>query len=48
MKFGHVSAYSFGKSYKGQLDKTDRLYTPGPGAYTPSSNTVRRSNPHWK
>ena len=35
MKFSHANAYSFGKSQKCTLDKTDPLYTPGPGQYQP-------------
>ncbi len=30
-----------------QLEKTDRLYTPGPGQYD-ANQSVRRSDPKWK
>jgi hypothetical protein len=54
MKFAHVSAYSFGRDRKGiisiltggLLEKTDRLFTPGPGTYSPG--TTKRSSPQWK
>ena len=54
MKFSHVSAWSFGKGVKSiitlkidQLEKTDRIYTPGPGSYD-STLTNKRASPHWK
>jgi hypothetical protein len=31
----------------GQLDRTDPLYNPGPGQYTPGL-TTRKTNPQWK
>ena len=46
MKFSHANAYSFGKSQKCTLDKTDPLYTPGPGQYQPG--ILKRSEPKWK
>ena len=46
MKFAHPSAYSFGHSQKGNLDKTDPLFTPGPGQYAPMKFT--RTMPKWK
>jgi hypothetical protein len=35
MNFNHVPAYGFGHSKKNQIERTDRLYTPGPGTYAP-------------
>lgn len=46
MKFSHASAYSFGRSSKCTLEKTDPLFTPGPGQYAPSIN--KKSNPQWR
>ena len=46
MKFAHTTAYSFGHSKKGELDKTDPLYTPGPGQYAPIINV--KTMPKWK
>ena len=56
MKFSHSAAFSFGKTSKGKkfqcfkligrLDRTDPLYTPGPGQYDPSIN--RKSAPKWR
>ena len=46
MKFSHANAYSFGRSKKCEIERTDPLYTPGPGQYAPSIN--KRSYPKWK
>ena len=54
MKFSHVSAWSFGKGVKSNfflnrdnLEKTDRIFTPGPGSYE-STLSNKRASPHWK
>ncbi len=54
MKFSHVSAFSFGRDKKrsniynpDQLERTDRLYTPGPGQYEPNLS-MKRTDPRWK
>ena len=46
MNFNHVPAYGFGHSKKNQIERTDRLYTPGPGTYAP--RTWGRHMPTWK
>ena len=35
MRFSCAPAYGFGKSKKLELDKSDQLFTPGPGEYKP-------------
>lgn len=46
MKFTCANAYSFGRSPKCTLEKTDPLYTPGAGTYSPGING--RTQPKWK
>ncbi|MCQ2820930.1 MAG: hypothetical protein MJ252_27040 [archaeon] len=46
MKFGHALAYTFSRLPKGQMEKTDRLTTPGAGTYNPKKNS--NHGPKWK
>ena len=46
MKFAHPPAYGFGRARKCEIEKTDRLYTPGPGQYAPGISGHR--DPTWK
>ena len=45
MKFSCVPAYGFGKARKLELDKSDQLFTPGPGQYKPKKNLYQQ--PIW-
>jgi hypothetical protein len=40
-------AWSFGKSKKHELEKSDKRYTPGPGMYS-SSNKGLDKAPSWR
>ena len=46
MNFAHPPAYGFGRARKCEIEKTDRLYTPGPGQYAPGISGHR--DPTWK
>ena len=46
MKFNHAPAYGFGKARKLEIERTDPLYTPGPGQYAPGIKG--RRYPTWK
>ena len=46
MKFSHSLAYTFGKLPKCEIEKNDRLITPGVGSYHPKNNG--KSGPKWK
>ena len=46
MKFSHVPAYGFGKARKCEIERTDPLFTPGPGQYIPGIQG--HHNPSWK
>jgi hypothetical protein len=46
MKFASCSAWSFGKTNKCILEKTDLLTNPGPGSYQPGLNSNKA--PMWK
>ena len=46
MNFNHAPAYGFGRARKCEIEKTDRLYTPGPGQYAPGISG--RKYPTWK
>jgi hypothetical protein len=42
-----TSAWSFGKSKKHELEKTDKRFTPGPGMYSSSTKTFEKA-PSWR
>jgi hypothetical protein len=46
MKFS-ASAYSFGKTKRLEMDKTDKKFTPGPGMYSSHLNNKEKA-PSWK
>ena len=46
MKFGSSSAWSFGKTTKGRMEKTDSQTNPGPGSYM--SKSISSKSPNWK
>ena len=46
MKFSHAPAYGFGHARKCEIERTDPLYTPGPGQYAPGIQGFRE--PTWK
>ena len=46
MKFGSSSAWSFGKTTKGRMEKCDIQTNPGPGSY--QANSVTNKAPNWK
>ena len=45
MNFNYVPAYAFGKTKKCELEKTEFLYSPGPGAYC---SIELDKGPSWK
>ena len=46
MKFACPPAYGFGRARKCEIERTDPLYTPGPGQYAPLIGG--RHYPTWK
>jgi len=46
MKFNHAPAYGFGRAKKLEIERTDPLFTPGPGQYAPAKQGIRE--PTWK
>lgn len=44
-----ASAWSFGKTKKLELERTDKRYTPGPGMYSHQNNlSTREKAPTWR